>query len=119
MKILNAAVLAVFIPASLAVADEAGKSKIQETQILLAEIGRALDMYYTDCGAYPLDLKYLVIPPPNCKNWGPDSYIKEVSNDPWGKPLKYRLRDPQNYELRSLGADGVEGGEDENMDVSL
>lgn len=117
MKLLSAAVLSIFIPASLAVADDAGRAKVEETKRLIADIGRALDMYYTDCGKYPLDLKYLVIPPPDCHNWGPDSYVKEISNDPWGKPLRYNRRDPQHYELRSLGADGQEGGSEDNSDI--
>lgn len=117
MKLLHAAVLTVFIPATTAVADEAGKSKIQETQILIAEIGKALDLYYVDCNTYPVDLKYVTTPPPDCGNWGPDPYIKEIHNDPWGRPLKYLRRDPQSYELKSLGADGVEGGTGDNMDV--
>ena len=119
MKLLNAVVVLSFIPASMAVAEEALEAKRQMAKQQLAEIGKALDMYYTDCGSYPLELKYLIKPAPNCTNWGPDSYIKEIENDPWGHPLKYIRPDPQQYQLRSPGADGTEGGEGENMDIAF
>jgi general secretion pathway protein G len=119
MKLLNAAVVLSFIPASMAFAADALQAKREMVERQLAEIGSALDMYYADCGFYPLDLKYLTRPAPNCENWGPEPYVKQIENDPWGHSLKYIRRDPQNYELRSLGADGTDGGENDNLDIAL
>ena len=33
------------------------KSKVKNTRILINEIGKSLELYYTDCGKYPSDLK--------------------------------------------------------------
>ena len=44
---------------------------------------------------------------------------KSIPNDPWGNAYSYQLDSGDNpYVLKSLGADGDEGGDDENADVS-
>ena len=37
--------------------------------------------------------------------------------DAWGNPVSYRVLDAGRFELKSFGADGVLGGEDENADI--
>ena len=39
--------------------------------------------------------------------------------DPWGNPYQYRRpgRHSNDYDLFSFGADGTEGGEEEDADV--
>ena len=48
--------------------------------------------------------------------------IKSLSavdtEDAWGKPVQYKILDGgRSYELKSLGADGREGGSDANADI--
>jgi general secretion pathway protein G len=99
------------------------KSKVREASILISEMGKALDQFNTDCGFYPTTdqgLDSLVHAPAGrtCANWGPEAYLKKVPNDPWNHPLVYTCTDGQHYVLKSLGADGQEGGDGYNKDVS-
>ena len=46
--------------------------------------------------------------------------IRRLPNDPWGNPYRYAApgREGQPFEIYSFGADGREGGEGENADIS-
>ena len=95
-------------------------SKIKTAKIQMAEIGKSLDMYFTDCNQYPSNeegLQALVQAPSSCSNWGPDPYMKKVSKDPWGGDFIYESTG-NNYVLRSLGSDHREGGTGDAADIS-
>src|ERR1700722_5786423 len=67
-------------------------ARIKEARIQIGEYGKALDMFYTDCGFYPSPdqgLQSLLQAPSNCANWGPDPYVKKLANDPWSHPFVY------------------------------
>ena len=54
-------------------------------------------------------------------NWnGPYWKKQSVPKDPWGNEYKYAApaRNGAPYEIISLGADGKEGGEGANKDIS-
>jgi general secretion pathway protein G len=96
------------------------KAKIRQAQIQIAEYGKSLDMYFTDCNNYPSTeegLNALVTAPSTCSNWGPDPYIKKVNKDPWGGDFIYESQG-NNYILKSLGSDRREGGSGDAADVS-
>ncbi len=93
------------------------KSKIKNAQILISELGKTLDTYYTDCGSYPDDLDALVTDPGSCSNWGPEPYLKKVPKDPWNNDFVYEPSG-SSYELISLGEDGEEGGDGHSKDIS-
>ena len=45
-------------------------------------------------------------------------YIKRLPNDPWGNPYQYNIPgEYDDYELFSMGADGVVGGQGNNSDI--
>jgi len=100
-----------------------GQSKQTTARAQIELFGAALDQYRLDIGAYPataLGLQALV-QNPNAVNWnGP--YLKKnfVPMDPWGKPYQYKCcpGDHGDYDIWTLGADGVPGGEGENADVA-
>lgn len=80
----------------------------------------ALDLYEMDNGFYPTTeqgleaLREKPASSPMPQNWrGP--YIKKKPNDPWGNPYVYVSPGMHNedYDLYSLGPDGVEGGGDD------
>jgi len=79
--------------------------------------------FQADCGRFPTNqegLRALLRAPADVRdNWkGP--YVKEKDIiDPWGRPLEYRCPGRRNadFDLYTLGADGQEGGEDENADI--
>ena len=106
------------------VSDSLKKSRVQQAKILISEVGKALDQFNTDCGFYPTTdqgLQALVSTPvggKTCSNWGPEPYLKKLPKDPWRNDLVYTCTDGQHYILRSLGADGKEGGEGFNADIS-
>jgi general secretion pathway protein G len=97
------------------------KSKIRETRLRMGELGKALDMFYTDCGAYPTaeqGLNALLQQPSGCNNWGPDPYVnKGLLKDSWGKEFMYE-QTGSSYVLRSLGRDGRDGGKGADGDIS-
>ena len=93
------------------------KSQVSQAKIQIRELGKGLELYYTDCGSYPNSLEDLVEAPDNCANWGPDPYIKKVPVDPWGSDYIYEL-DGSDYVLISMGADKEEGGTGKDKDIS-
>lgn len=94
------------------------KAKVDQARIQIGELSKALDMYYTDCLKYPSELNSLLNKDSGCSNWGPSPYIKKGAlKDPWGNDFIYELQG-SNFTLISLGADGRDGGEGNDADVS-
>lgn len=95
------------------------QARIKTTKMQIRELENAVDMFKMDNGFYPSRLDDLVRRPPNVKSWPPNGYIKELPVDGWGNGFEYRY--PGTYgafDIRSFGADGREGGEEENADVA-
>ena len=100
--------------------DEA-KSRLAKVQI--AEIGGQLDLMKLDVGRYPTTsegLKALLQNPGGMNNWtGPYVKKEEQIKDPWSRDFVYTSPGQRGaYDLVSLGADGKEGGDGPNRDVS-
>ena len=96
------------------------KAKMNQAKIQIAEIGKALDMYYSECNNYPTTeegLEALVKQPSSCSNWGPEPYVKKLNKDPWGGEFIYESAG-NTYVLKSLGADKREGGSGDSADIS-
>ncbi len=81
-------------------------------------IALALDLFETDTGKYPTteqSVAALRAQPTGVDNWkGP--YLKQDPKDPWGHPYHYKFpgeRNPQDYDLFSVGPDGAEGTSDD------
>ena len=109
-----ASLMAFLIPS---VTKQLDKSRLQETKVMIGQVMNALNMYKIDCGNYPSSLQGLVQNDPNCSNWGPESYLKKTPVDAWKNEFQYSL-DGNQYTIISLGADGKEGGEGYNKDIS-
>ena len=101
------------------------RSATARTQIELLSV--ALDNYRLDNGRYPTTqqgLEALRTKPtdePEPRNWRGPYLRKDVPNDPWDRPYLYRspgTENPQGYDLLTLGADGVPGGEAEDADIT-
>lgn len=78
----------------------------------------ALDLFEMDTGRYPTTEEGLAVlrsGPPDLPNWrGP--YLKQDPMDPWNRLYHYvrpGQKNPQDYDLFSLGPDGVEGTSDD------
>lgn len=112
--------LAVVVPNVIGVDDRA---RIEAEKASLRGIAQALELYKLDNRRYPSTeqgLEALVSAPsgfPEAKNWGPDPYLRKVPLDQWDNEYFY-LSEGRSFELRSLGADGAEGGEETDADIS-
>ncbi len=98
---------------------DTSKQKAAKSQIALFET--ALDTYRLDVGKYPTEeegLQALREKPDDAKNWDGPYLAKEVPPDPWGNAYVYiSPGEHGDYDITSLGADGEEGGEKENLDI--
>ncbi|HTZ11323.1 MAG TPA: type II secretion system major pseudopilin GspG [Candidatus Margulisiibacteriota bacterium] len=82
-----------------------------------ANIATALKMYEIDNGSFPSTedgLNALLTKPGSVSNWnGP--YLEKKPIDPWGREYKYKSPGEHrsaDYDLYSLGKDGVESADD-------
>ncbi len=82
----------------------------------------ALDGFVVDVGRYPSTqegLNSLRTKPDGIEKWNGPYLKKEIPADPWGNPYQYRSPGRSGgYEIISYGADGREGGEGENADIT-
>ena len=110
---------AVIVPQFLGRDDEA---RVTAEKVSMAKIGQALGMYRLDNRHFPSTeqgLEALVNKPtgfPEPKNWGPEPYQRKFPLDQWGNEYIY-VNNGRTFELVSLGADGVEGGEEVDADI--
>ena len=100
--------------------DALSKTKSQEAKIRLMDLAQQIDYYRLDTGKYPSSLQDLVRQPSGMDKWnGP--YVKnpELLKDVWGNDYRYTVPGQNKaYDLTSLGADGREGGDGENKDIT-
>ena len=89
-------------------------------------IGQALKLYRLDNQGYPTTdqgLQALVAKPsapPAPPNWKTGGYLDRLPKDPWGNEYKYLspgVKNPNDVDVFSLGADGAPGGEGNDADV--
>ncbi|MCG8693583.1 MAG: type II secretion system major pseudopilin GspG [Minwuiales bacterium] len=98
-------------------------AKTDAAGVQITQLGTVLDLYRLEVGRYPSEdegLNALHERPANAEKWdGP--YVKKAESliDPWGRPYRYRIPGQNGeYDLYTLGADGREGGDGENQDVT-
>jgi len=97
-------------------------AKIVKARADIAAIEQALGLYKLDSGEFPTSeqgLEALVDEPTRGdapRNWREGGYMERVPLDPWDGPYLYAA-DGRNYILRSLGADGNEGGDGYDADI--
>ena len=96
-----------------------GGAQRDATATQLSNIELALDSYRLDTFKYPRTLEELVKNTSNDPKWQGPYLRKGLPKDPWGNDYQYQKpgRDGRDYDLYSFGADGQEGGEDENADI--
>ena len=100
------------------------KAKADAARIEIGQIAQTLDLYKLEVGRYPTTqegLQALIAAPTGVANWnGPYWKKNSVPKDPWGNEYKYTspASNGAPYEIMSYGADGREGGEGPNKDIS-
>ena len=99
------------------------KAKADAAKIEIGQISQTLDLYKLEVGRYPSSqegLQALISAPAGTANWnGPYWKKSAVPKDPWGNEYRYVSPGSKGaYEIISLGADGKEGGEGPDRDIS-
>ena len=98
-----------------------GKSETKTARAQIEGLSKAVEMFRLDMGRYPSQsegLAILTTKPANQPKWNGPYLQKAVPLDPWGRAFIYRFPGEHgDYDLSTLGKDGVPGGEEENTDV--
>ncbi len=101
---------------------QVGKSNVNIARAQIDNLGKALDQFRLDIGAYPntdQGLQALITKPDGVDRWQGPYLQKQVPPDPWGRPYRYKAPgDHGDYDLYTYGADGQPGGTGENIDVN-
>jgi general secretion pathway protein G len=99
------------------------QAEINRARQDVRSIETALNVYRLDNYRYPTTdegLQALVTSPGEAAapNWQKGGYLKSMPLDPWRRPYLY-LNPGQHgeFDIFTLGADGQEGGEDNNADI--
>jgi general secretion pathway protein G len=100
-----------------------GRAKTDTARLQVQELMTALDLFRIDAGRLPSTdegLKALIDGPSGLTQWrGPYLRSRSILTDPWRRPYQYKSPGEHGeYDLLTLGADGVAGGERENRDVA-
>lgn len=100
-----------------------GKSEMKAARSQMDALSKALDQYRLDTGHYPSQeqgLAALMTRPQNEARWDGPYLQKSVPSDPWGRPFIYKIPGERGeYDLVTLGKDGVAGGTGESADISF
>ena len=102
------------------------KSRVVKAKQELRALESALQIYRVDNFKYPSTdqgLQALVEKPTSgaeAKNWQKGGYLPKLPKDPWQNDYQYISPGERgDYDLYTLGADGVPGGEDYNADIHV
>jgi general secretion pathway protein G len=104
-----------------------GDAKVSATKTQIEMLGLALDAYRLDNDVYPSTRQGLAAliritdSTPIPRNWRGPYLKKGVPLDGWSRPFVYKSpgsQDPENYDLLSLGRDGLPGGTGEDADLT-
>lgn len=101
------------------------EGQVKSAKIQIKSLGDRLTEYRRDCNTFPTEdqgLDALIEKPTGgreCKRYAPGGYIKDgkIPQDPWDTEFVYKS-DGRSYEIISYGADGIEGGEGNDADIS-
>ena len=99
-------------------------AKITAARANMKELEQAIHLFKLDNGFYPTTeqgLAALIQRPtsgPQPRRYPADGYLHQstVPNDPWNNPYVF-ISDGRKYMLKSLGADGEQGGEEIAADI--
>ena len=108
------------------VMDRIDESRVQKVRADFKALQTALKLYKIDNFQYPTGdqgLQALVTKPtlaPVPRNWKSSGYIETLQYDPWDRPYLYMSPgEGHEYDIYTLGADGVSGGDGPNADLHI
>lgn len=101
------------------------RAMVEKARADIAVLEQALETYRLDNLAYPSSgqgLAALQRAPQDLsqpQRYRPGGYVRRLPADPWGNPYQYRQpgNDGRSFDIWSQGADGADGGSDDNADI--
>jgi general secretion pathway protein G len=84
----------------------------------ISSLETALDSYRLDLNRYPDSLDALMENETGSASWNGPYLRRAIPADPWGNEYVYQS-DGRSFTLISYGADGAQGGEDDDADIGL
>ncbi len=97
-------------------------AKVDLTKASMRKIVQQLDLYKFNNGSYPTSeegLNGLVERPNSARKWPDGGYLPKVPLDAWNNDYVYISPGVEGpFDLLSMGADGVEGGEGSDADIN-
>ena len=106
------------------VSDRPEQARRTKAQVEIRAMMTALELFKLDNGFYPTTeqgLQGLVTQPSVGRipmNYPASGYLDKIPPDPWGSPYVYISPGLHGeYDLKSYGADGEEGGEGKDEDI--
>ena len=106
------------------VASKIDQARVTTTKANLKALHVAVNQFKMDTGRFPTEeegLKALVEQPTDAEKWEPGGYLEttEVPPDGWNRDFIYQLypESGKPFVIKSLGADGLEGGESYDADL--
>ncbi len=98
-------------------------ARTDSAKIQIENLINILDLYKLEIGSYPSEqdgIVALLEAPPGVDRWdGPYVRKRDELMDPWNRLYAYRFPGEHGeFDLFSLGADGTEGGDGDNADVT-
>ena len=103
---------AILVPATIGYLEGARQ---EATLAGMTNVKGALSFYRKDHGKYPGDLKTLTTEENKLSR---ETYLGEMPKDGWDEEYKYATKNGgKDFELKSLGADRLSGGEGHDSDI--
>ncbi len=106
------------------VASKIDQARVTTTIANLKTLHAAVNQFKMDTSRFPTEeegLMALIEQPSDVKNWEPGGYLEttQIPKDGWGNDFIYELypESGKPFVIKSLGADGEEGGEGNNADL--
>jgi len=101
------------------------RARVTTTKANLKILHMAVNQFKMDTGRFPAEeegLTVLIEPPSDASDtWQPGGYLEqtEIPPDGWGNDFIFELypESGKQFVIKSLGADGEEGGEDYDADL--
>jgi general secretion pathway protein G len=100
------------------------KGRKTTTMANLRLLHTAVNQFHMDTGRWPGEdegLTVLIQQPTDVQNWQPGGYLEttDLPPDGWGRDFIFELypESGKPFVIKSLGADGQEGGEDYDADL--
>jgi len=106
------------------VATKIDQARVTTTKANLKILHSSVNQFKMDTGRFPseeMGLDELIEQPSDVENYVPGGYLEttEIPKDGWGNEFIYELfpESGKPFVIKSLGADGEEGGEDYDADL--